>query len=94
MKVAQFRLSDVQDQAALEKLGSTYFRLIGTDQLVRTAANARVQQGRLEMANGAPAEHAIRLVTIMRQFESLQKALSISAEMSRKSVEEVARVSS
>ena len=51
-------------------------------------------QGRLEGANGAPAEHAVRLVSIMRQFEMLQRALAIGGEMNKKAIDEVARVSS
>jgi flagellar basal-body rod protein FlgG len=38
------------------------------------------------------AQSAIRLVTIMRQFEMLQKAVSLGAEMNRKVLEDVAKV--
>jgi hypothetical protein len=34
----------------------------------------------------------MRLVSIMRQFEMLQKAVGISTEMDTKSIQEVARV--
>jgi flagellar basal-body rod protein FlgF len=90
--ITRLQVVDVPSTSALEKTGSTYFRLTHVDALVRQAT-ANIQQGRLEMANGASAEHAVRLVTIMRQFEMLQKALSISADMGKKSIEEVARVS-
>jgi flagellar basal-body rod protein FlgG len=53
-----------------------------------------VQQGKLEAANSQPAESAVRLVNIMRQFESLQKAMAIGNEMNRHAVEEVAKVTS
>jgi flagellar basal-body rod protein FlgG len=53
-----------------------------------------VQQGRLEDSNVGPAESAVRLVGVMRQFEMLQKAISLGGEMNRKAVEEVARVGS
>ena len=33
------------------------------------------------------------MISVMRQFESLQKALTLNAEMNRKTLEEVARVS-
>jgi flagellar basal-body rod protein FlgF len=92
-RVAQIQIVAMPDKSALEKAGSTYFRLSEATGVTRNAQLAKVQQGRLEMANGAPAEHAVRLVTIMRQFEMLQKALGISADMARKSIEEVARVS-
>ena len=51
-----------------------------------------VAQGRLEKANGSPAESAVRLVSILREFEMLQKAILIDSEMGRRS-DEVARVS-
>jgi flagellar basal-body rod protein FlgF len=53
---------------------------------------AEIRQGQLEAANSEPAESAVRLVNIMRQFETLQKALAIGADMNRRAVEEVARV--
>jgi flagellar basal-body rod protein FlgG len=53
---------------------------------------AEIQQGHLEAANSEPAESAVRLVNILRQFETLQKALAIGADMNRRAVEDVARV--
>jgi flagellar basal body rod protein FlgG len=52
-----------------------------------------LRQGFLEESNVNPAESATRLIEILRQFEGLQRAIQIGGEMSRKSVEEVARVS-
>ena len=60
----------------------------------RQQADAQVQQGRLETANSSPAEHAVRLVTVMREFEGLQRALSVGADMDKKAIDEVARVTS
>ena len=40
----------------------------------------------------APAESAVRLVGLMRQFEMLQKAISITTDMNKKALEDVARV--
>ena len=37
----------------------------------------QVVQGQLEAANSQPAESAVQLVSVMRQFESLQKAMAI-----------------
>ena len=47
----------------------------------------------LEQSNVSPADASVRLVSVMRQFEMLQRALTLGAEMNRKAVEEVARVS-
>ena len=85
---------DIPQQQDLKKLGSTYFQMNDVKAMVKAATGTEVQQGRLEGANGAPAENAVRLVSVMRQFEMLQKALSIGGEMNKKAIDEVARVSS
>ena len=51
-----------------------------------------VEQGHLEASNTGSAEAAVRLVSVMRQFEMLQKAVSLGAEMNKKAIEEVAKV--
>ncbi len=91
--VAKLALADVAQTESLEKMGSTYFKLTDVKGIVKSAA-AHVQQGALEGGNGSPAEQAVRLVGVMRQFEMLQRAMSIGNDMSKKAVDEVARVNS
>ena len=74
----------------MEKQPGGYFRFASDPKI--TAAIAKVHQGNLESSNVGPAESAVRLVSILRQFEMLQKAVNLSAEMNRKAVEEVAKV--
>jgi flagellar basal body rod protein FlgG len=52
-----------------------------------------IQQGKLESGNSQSSQSAARLTSILRQFESLQKAMTIGADMNRRVVEEVAKVS-
>ena len=80
-----------QEPAALIKRGSNYFRTDATMPAI-AATQTEIQQGKLEAANAQPAESAVRLVNVMRQFESLQKAMAIGADMNRRAVEEVAKV--
>ena len=56
-------------------------------------STAAVHQGHLEESNVGPVESAVRLVDVMRQFESLQKALGIGSDMNKYVIEELARVS-
>jgi flagellar basal-body rod protein FlgG len=78
-------------RTAIDKQGANYF--YQADPSSKPAAtNARVYQGRLEDSNAGAAEGAIRLVGIMRQFEMLQRAAKIGADMDRQSVEQVAKV--
>ncbi|MCW5976755.1 MAG: flagellar hook basal-body protein [Bryobacteraceae bacterium] len=79
---------------ALAKHAGTYFQLSDPDVKPARAAGAEIHQGKLETANFAAPEAAVRLIGVMRQFEMLQRALTLGGEMNRKSVEEVARVGS
>jgi len=90
--VSQIAIVDFQDPATLARRGSNYFRLDVSAVQPLPATAAQVQQGKLEAANFQPAESAVRLVNVMRQFETLQKAMSIGVEMNKRAVDEVARV--
>jgi flagellar basal-body rod protein FlgF len=92
--VGQLAIADFTSTAGLTKQGNSYFRI--TDPAVRPGAPAgtAVEQGKLEDSNTGTAEGAVRLVSVMRQFEMLQKAAALGAEMSRHAVQEVAKVGS
>jgi len=87
-------LVNFQDSSVLAKRGNNYFRAGDASAAPVTAADVEVQQGKLEASNVGTAESAVRLVSVMRQFEMLHKAISIGADMNKKAVEEVARVGS
>ncbi len=89
--LGSIELVDFPDPGAVAKQGSSYFR---STQAPQPAASVEVQQGKLESSNVTPAESAVRLVSVMRQFEMLQKAVAMGAQMNRQAVEEVARVAS
>jgi len=90
--VARIALVNFPDPAVLAKRGNNYFRTDLSTMPPASAPQAEIQQGKIEAANSQPAESAVRLVNILRQFESLQKALSIGADMNRRAVEDVARI--
>ena len=85
-------LADWQKTDALKKQGGVYFRLADPTQAPSAPSGFELLQGRLETSNAGPAEAAIQLVGVLRQFEMLQKAISLGADMSRRGLEEVARV--
>ena len=90
--IGQLEVVDFTSTAGLSKQSRSYFS--NGDARARTApAPAAVEQGKLEAANVGPAEAAVRLIDVMRQFEMLQKAVGLGAEMNRRAIEEVARVS-
>ena len=89
--LGQLEIGEFPDTDALVKQGASYFRSAQTPQ---PASAPQVEQGKLESSNVSPAESAVRLVGIMRQFEMLQKAATLGSQMNRQAVEEVARVAS
>lgn len=92
--LGQIEIVGVGDPArALAKLGGNYF--ISAPQGAKPApdASTEVRQGALEQSNVPVADAAVRLVSIMRQFEMLQKAMTVGADMDRQAVQEVAKVS-
>ncbi len=89
--VARFAIVDFEDRSGLTKAGTTYFRYEGVPK-TSSPVDTKVEQGRLEATNYQPAEAAIRLVSVLRQFETLQRAIALGTEMNRRAVEDVARV--
>lgn len=82
---------DFANQDDLVKQGNTLFRS-ADPKTVPVATSAQVQQGRLESSNVGNSESLVRLVSVMRQFDMLQKAVHIGTQMNQKAVTDVAKV--
>lgn len=89
-QVAQLQLASFKDMGGLAKQGASYFQFRGQQDDIKTGSGA-IQQGKLENSNVAPANSVVRLVSVMRQFEMLQKAVSIGSDMNKEAIEDVAR---
>ncbi len=92
--LGQIAIVDFREPALLEKQGNNYYRAGDPQAGPFSAAGFEIRQGSLEGSNASAAEGAVRLIGILRQFEMLQRAIAVGAEMNRKSVEEVARAGS
>jgi flagellar basal body rod protein FlgG len=90
-ELGQLEVVSFPDATVLSKLGGSYFAL--SSQGTPAASQAVVRQSAVEQSNVSPADASVRLVSVMRQFEMLQRALTLGAEMNRRAIEEVARVS-
>ncbi len=90
--VGKLEIVDFTSTAGLSKQGSNYFRVTDPAVLPGAASGTTVEQGHLEASNTGTAESAVRLVSVMRQFEMLHKAVTLGAEMNKKAIEEVAKV--
>jgi flagellar basal-body rod protein FlgF len=93
-ELGQIQVVDFSDPSALNKMGSNYFRVQNPLVKPTNITDPSVEQGRIESSNVTPAESAVRMVEIMRQYEMLQKAVSVAADMNKKATDEVARVGS
>ncbi len=87
--IGQIRLASF-DTNDLAKEGGNYFA--PREGVTPKASTGTVLQGELEQSNVEAAESAVRLVSITRQFEMLQKAAGIGNDLAKKAIEEVARV--
>ena len=76
----------------VRKLGHSYFAMLERG-APAPAGETEVLQGQLEQSNVTVSDAAVRLVSVMRQFEMLQKAMNIGAQMNKEAIQEVARVS-
>jgi len=92
--IGQLEIVDFASTAGLSKQGNNYLRIVDPAVRPGTPSRTTVEQGKLESSNTGSAEAAVRLVSVMRQFEMLQKAVTLGAEMNRRAVEEVAKVGS
>jgi flagellar basal-body rod protein FlgF len=90
--LAQLQVVDFKDPSGLQKMGNSYFLPSDPKNLPTAVADTTVQQGKTENSNVTPAESAVRLVGLMRQFEMLQKAITITSDMNKQALTEVARV--
>jgi flagellar basal-body rod protein FlgG len=88
--LGQIEVADFSDPGSVTKQGGSYFRSAIAAQ---PASGVEVSQGKLESSNVGPAESAVRLVSVMRQFEMLQKAVTLGGQMNQ-SAAEIARVTS
>lgn len=92
LEVGQIEISGVRNAPdVLSKLGTSYFALLDAGAVAPTQ-EAIVRQGVLEQSNAPVADAAVRLVSVMRQFEMLQRAMQVGAQMNEKAISQVAQV--
>jgi flagellar basal body rod protein FlgG len=92
--LGRLEIAEFSDQQLLVKQGASYFRSLDSEATPEEATDTEVVQGHLEASNVGAAEAAVRLVQVMRQFEMLQRTISMASEMDRKAIRDVASVGS
>jgi flagellar basal-body rod protein FlgF len=92
--VAQLKIVDFPRPEGLIKEGATTFALPDGSPVQDQPTQARqfqIYQGYLEAPNVQAAESAVRMIHVLRQFESLQRAMTMTSEMNQKVLDEVVR---
>ncbi len=92
--VGQLEIADFTSTAGLVKHGNNYFHSGQAPAQTAAPPGTAIRQGHLEESNTGSAEAAVRLIGVMRQFEMLQKAVALGADMNQHAIQEVARVGS
>jgi flagellar basal-body rod protein FlgF len=92
VSVGQLDLVSFADTTVLAKQGNNYFRNTNASVIPAAATDIEVHQAQTENSNVNTAGSAVQLVGVMRQFEMLQKAITMSLDMDRKGIDEVARI--
>jgi len=90
--LGHLRIAEAQSGIQPAKQEGAYFRLDSSQMRIVAPGRFQVRQGHLESSNFSPAEASVKLISVLRQFETLQKAMQLGGEMGRKAVEDVARV--
>ncbi len=75
-RVDRLKIVTFDKLSTLEKEGNSLFRVKG-DQASERPSTATVKSGYLETSNVNPVSSLVRMVEIMRQFESIQKSMSL-----------------
>jgi len=91
--VAQFKVVSIDQSDGLTKQSGAYFQLTPAAK-ASELSDPEIQQGRLESSNVPPAQAAVKLVSVMRQFEMLQKAVLLASQMNERTFSEVAKIPS
>ena len=81
--VGRLQIAGFPNPGDFVKQGANYFRAANPEVQAGAAQGAAIEQGKLESSNSGTAESAVRLVSVMRQFEMLQKAVSLGEDMNR-----------
>lgn len=91
--LGQLEIANFSDPSKLNKFASTYFTTPDPQTGPDAPSTAEVYQATAETSNAQPAEASARMISLLRNFEMLQRAVKIGADMNQRAIEEVARVS-
>jgi len=90
--LGQIEVSALDVPNTLSKLGNGYYTPLDKTAAAPKAANVELLQGQIEQSNVDPADSAVRLISVMRQFEMMQRAMTLGTQMNQSAIQDVAKV--
>jgi flagellar basal-body rod protein FlgG len=91
-RVDKLTVVDFPDKRVLEKVGDSLFAKKDSAAKEQEVEHLVVRQGSLEQSNVNPIRQMTMMITIMRQFESLQKAIqTVMNTVNEKAIDQVGR---
>lgn len=91
-KIGRLRVVEFKNLSNLVKTGGSLYKTAGDDIPALAAKKTTVHQGKLEMSNVNIIAEMTGMIETMREYESAMKAIQTLDEVSRKTVNEIARV--
>jgi len=92
VRADKLRLVSIEDPGALQKIGNSLFAFSEGSPAPAPAPAPEIKQGFLEQSNVNPMLATVRMVEIMRHFESIMRGLNLIAnEMNSKSIKTLGR---
>jgi flagellar basal body rod protein FlgG len=91
--LGQLDIVTFDEPRQLGKQGLNYFHQVDPKD-TPAPSDSQVFQGKLEGSNVGSAESSVRLISVLRQFEMLSKAINIGSDMDKQALQEVAKVNS
>ena len=91
--VDTLQVVDFADGSAMEKVGNSMFRVRNGQNTQPASKDTTVVQGSLEQSNVNPIREMMLMISVMRQFEGLQKAIyTLMNTVDDRSINQVGRV--
>jgi flagellar basal-body rod protein FlgF len=91
IEVDRLKLVRFEDLSSLKKEGSSLFVLPG-GQDTELESNAKIRVGCLEESNVNPVQAVVHMVSILRNFEAIQKSMNlITNDMNKQAIEKLSR---
>ncbi len=91
--IAQLEIDTFADPNLLTKGAAAYFQNPDPKTITPAlAADVEVWQGKLEASNSSAAESSAGMISMLRHFDMLNRAVKLATEMNKEALDEVARI--